>query len=127
MILKVPKLTSLYFRVGFIEIYNEKICDLYDPENVDLKIMEINNDMSVNCKEVICQSVDDMLNVIKVGNRNKKIGDTDMNDRSSRSHTIFHIVRSSNFNHGTIGSNHLSPSRSLNRSIRFRKRQRSVA
>lgn len=81
------------FRVGFIEIYNEKVYDLYDPENVDLKIVEINSDVNVNCREVICQSIDDMFEVIKIGNRNKKIGDTDMNNRSSRSHTIFHIVR----------------------------------
>lgn len=83
--------------MGFIEIYNEKIYDLYDPENVDLKVVEINNDVNVNCKEVICKSIDDMFGVIKIGNRNKKIGDTDMNDRSSRSHTIFHIVRDRNW------------------------------
>lgn len=81
-------------RVGFIEIYNEKVYDLYDPDNVDLKMVEKNNDAYVNCKEAICKSVEDMYNVIKIGNKNKKIGDTDMNDRSSRSHTIFRIVSS---------------------------------
>lgn len=78
-------------RVGFIELYNEKVYDLYDPENVDLKMVEKNNDAYVDCREVICNCVDDMYNVIKVGNKNKKIGETDMNDRSSRSHTIFRI------------------------------------
>ena len=112
-------------RVGFIELYNEKVYDLYDPDNMDLKMVEKNNDAYVNCKEAICKSVEDMYNVIKIGNKNKKIGDTYMNDRSSRSHTIFRIVSDSARVIGTCNLKTPNFSQS-SPSTQFRKRQRSA-
>lgn len=83
-----------YFkRVGYIEIYNEKINDLLDKKNTDLKVFEsINNDVRVNCSEFITNAPEQILNYMNEGNKMRKMEETNMNERSSRSHTIFRIV-----------------------------------
>ncbi|KAH6569061.1 hypothetical protein BASA62_005099 [Batrachochytrium salamandrivorans] len=72
-------------RVSYLEIYNEIIRDLLDPANVNLKIHETaNRDIFVgNLSENVVSSASQ-------GNRH--IGETNMNDKSSRSHTIFKMV-----------------------------------
>lgn len=39
-----------------------------------------------------CQSAADMLKAMKIGNRNRTTGATNMNEHSSRSHAIFQIT-----------------------------------
>lgn len=41
---------------------------------------------------VVCQSADDMERIMTVGNRNRSVGATNMNERSSRSHAIFSVT-----------------------------------
>ena len=69
---------------------------MLDKDNKDskeLKIHEIQNgDITVNSKEVIVTSEDTIFEMIEEGNRARKIGETNMNERSSRSHTIFRII-----------------------------------
>lgn len=80
-------------RVGYIEIYNEKIYDLLEPQNVDLKIKEKGRgDVFVECQEFIANTEDIIMTLMNKGNKFRRIGSTNMNDRSSRSHTIFRIV-----------------------------------
>ena len=80
--------------MGYIEIYNEKINDLLDKKNVDLKIHETSSgNVTVNCKEYVTNTVEQIIEYMQLGNKTKRIGETNMNDRSSRSHTIFRIVR----------------------------------
>jgi len=80
-------------RVGYIEIYNEKIYDLLNKKNQDLKIHESGNGIvNVNCKESIVTSEDDLLRQLYMGNKERVVGETNMNERSSRSHAIFRIV-----------------------------------
>jgi centromeric protein E len=78
-------------RVSYLEIYNEKVNDLLDTTAMDLKICEdINGMVQVKkCKEEIANSPDMIMDIMKKGDKNRRIGETDMNDRSSRSHTIF--------------------------------------
>jgi hypothetical protein len=47
---------------------------------------------TINQKEIIVNSELDILKHFKDGNKHKKVGETNMNERSSRSHTIFRIV-----------------------------------
>ncbi|KAH8249175.1 hypothetical protein KR032_006980 [Drosophila birchii] len=80
-------------RVGYIEIYNEKIYDLLNKKNQDLKIHEAGNGIvNVNCEECIITSEDDLLRLLSLGNKERTVGETNMNERSSRSHAIFRII-----------------------------------
>lgn len=42
--------------------------------------------------EIITPDTESVMNVMHQGNKNRKTGSTGMNERSSRSHTIFDIV-----------------------------------
>jgi centromeric protein E len=80
-------------RVGYIEIYNEKLYDLLETEKIELtKIREVNNEIIVKQTEVISSTAQSILESYEKGNANRRTGDTQMNDQSSRSHSIFRIV-----------------------------------
>ncbi|XP_059220425.1 centromere-associated protein E [Stomoxys calcitrans] len=80
-------------RVGYIEIYNEKIADLLNKKNQELKIHETPNGIiTVNCEECIITCEDDLLQLLKQGSKERTVGETNMNERSSRSHAIFRIT-----------------------------------
>ena len=78
------------------EIYKEKIRDLLNVKKADLKIHEqigkgiyvegLTSEYCVNEKEVI--------NLLKIGNKNRAVGSNNMNDQSSRSHSIFTLTLS---------------------------------
>lgn len=76
-----------------MEIYNEKVHDLLNKDSTDLKIHEdINGQVFVKCKEEVTNCPENVLSIMNKGNKRRRIGETNMNDRSSRSHTIFRIV-----------------------------------
>eukprot|EP00824_Muranothrix_gubernata_P004359 TRINITY_DN15540_c0_g1_i1.p1 TRINITY_DN15540_c0_g1~~TRINITY_DN15540_c0_g1_i1.p1 ORF type:complete len:662 (-),score=156.44 TRINITY_DN15540_c0_g1_i1:430-2196(-) len=77
--------------VSMIEIYMEKIKDLFDPSQDNLKIHE-DKQKGIFIPGVTERSVGDeeeVYDFIKIGNANRAIGVTDMNAQSSRSHSIF--------------------------------------
>jgi len=79
--------------VSYIEIYNERINDLLN-KDTDLKIHEDQNgQVFVNCKEEVTNCPENVMLIMNKGNKNRRIGETNMNERSSRSHTIFRIVK----------------------------------
>jgi len=81
-------------RVGYIEIYNEKVLDLLNAakseESLELGKDSIGN-VIVNQVEMLVNSEKEILSIYDTGNKNKKIAETQMNERSSRSHTLFRI------------------------------------
>ena len=81
-------------RVSYMEIYNEIITDLLQPKSTHLKIREnTNHEISVEkLTEKVVTSVDEIIDVMNIGQKNRHIGGTNMNERSSRSHTIFRMV-----------------------------------
>jgi centromeric protein E len=79
-------------RCAYIEIYNEKIFDLLEKDGKDLKLHEHQGETNVNSKEIIVTSEERVLELIETGNRERRTGGTNMNERSSRSHTIFRII-----------------------------------
>ena len=85
---------AFLLRVSYYEIYNEKVNDLLNIDNQDLKLFEDNNGLVqvLKSKEEIATSPDNILEIMKRGEKNRRIGETDMNERSSRSHTIFRYI-----------------------------------
>ncbi|CAK9815328.1 Centromere-associated protein E [Anthophora quadrimaculata] len=80
-------------RVSYLEIYNEKVNDLLNKSGTDLKIKEDGNGQVIlKCKEEITNCPENVLSIMKKGDKNRRIGETNMNERSSRSHTIFRIT-----------------------------------
>lgn len=79
--------------VSYLEIYMEELRDLLKPNTTSvLELREREGGIVVpNLHSVLCKSVDDMLNVMHMGNKNRTVGFTNMNEHSSRSHAIFLI------------------------------------
>eukprot|EP01124_Arcella_intermedia_P025828 TRINITY_DN4706_c0_g1_i9.p1 TRINITY_DN4706_c0_g1~~TRINITY_DN4706_c0_g1_i9.p1 ORF type:complete len:616 (+),score=104.72 TRINITY_DN4706_c0_g1_i9:54-1901(+) len=80
-------------RLSYMEIYNEIITDLLRPANSHLKIRE---DMQGPFVESLTQefvtSVEEINGLFCKGQANRHIGETAMNEKSSRSHTVFTMV-----------------------------------
>ncbi|UIZ23602.1 hypothetical protein KXD40_007980 [Peronospora effusa] len=79
-------------RVSFLEIYNEVVKDLLSPTTT-LKLREDpRKGVYVDCKEEIITNAEDIVTLLQTGNRNRTVGHTAMNTKSSRSHSVFRIV-----------------------------------
>eukprot|EP01135_Chromosphaera_perkinsii_P012320 Nk52_evm12s2635 gene=Nk52_evmTU12s2635 len=81
-------------RVSYLEIYNESIKDLLNPEKENLKIHE-NVDKGVfvgDLTEEIIVNQQQIMGLMEKGEANRSIGCTNMNEHSSRSHTVFRLV-----------------------------------
>lgn len=71
--------------VSYLEIYMEEIRDLLKPNSKALEVRERGSGVYVpNLHSVNCKSVDDMLHVMQLGNKNRTVGFTNMNEHSSR-------------------------------------------
>ncbi|KAJ2129283.1 hypothetical protein GGH17_004137, partial [Coemansia sp. RSA 788] len=81
-------------RVSFLEIYNEVLRDLLEPTKINLKIHEnAKREIFVgDLSEHIVFNADQVEELLQKGDRNRHVAGTNMNERSSRSHTIFRIV-----------------------------------
>ncbi|RKP00714.1 hypothetical protein CXG81DRAFT_7471, partial [Caulochytrium protostelioides] len=81
-------------RMSYIEIYNEVIKDLLNPSNRNLKIHETpDRDIFVgNLTEKVVTCGRDVAELIMTGESNRHVGQTNMNEHSSRSHTIIRVV-----------------------------------
>jgi len=79
-------------RCSFIEIYNEEIFDLLKMEKNRPKL-ELRHSPSTgffikDMTQILVNSREEMMKVLRIGNKNKKMGETAMNANSSRSHTL---------------------------------------
>lgn len=86
-------------RVSFIEIYKEEVFDLLSNDSTghkDKKSLPIREDprrgVFVESKEEIVTDFDSLLSVLVHGEKSRAFASTAMNERSSRSHTIFRIT-----------------------------------
>uniref|UniRef100_A0A2S2QFF0 Centromere-associated protein E n=1 Tax=Sipha flava TaxID=143950 RepID=A0A2S2QFF0_9HEMI len=82
-------------RACYLEIYNEKVIDLLEKkDNKNQKKIEIQKDglHITPLKAVVCQNAQMVIDLMKMGEQNRSFGETNMNERSSRSHTIFRII-----------------------------------
>ncbi|KAH1096984.1 hypothetical protein J1N35_013905 [Gossypium stocksii] len=81
-------------RVSYMEIYNEEINDLFAVENQKLQIHEnVERGIFVaGLREEIVNNAEQVMKLLESGEVNRHFGETNMNARSSRSHTIFRVV-----------------------------------
>lgn len=81
-------------KASYMEIYNEVITDLVHATNTNLKIHETNmREVYVgNLTEVAVENSAKALTILNDGQINRTIGRTNMNEYSSRSHTIYRMI-----------------------------------
>ena len=90
---EVPESTELTLKISYLEIYMERIIDLLSPDKNNLSVVfdkqrgVIVQDLS----EFYVDSIDELLRYLHAGNFGRSVGETNMNSRSSRSHSIFII------------------------------------
>ncbi|OMJ90259.1 hypothetical protein SteCoe_7370 [Stentor coeruleus] len=86
--------TEFLVKCSYLEIYQEQINDLLDPNPQNLQLRE---DMKrgVYVEGLIEETVTNALetyNLLKIGTLNRHVGSTSMNKESSRSHSVFTLV-----------------------------------
>lgn len=80
-------------KMSFIEIYLEKLYDLLNPKETNLKIREQNHVVYVeNCKEYYVDSFHEIMKYMIQGLKHRNTLKTNMNDYSSRSHCILMLT-----------------------------------
>lgn len=82
-------------RVSYLEIYNETLRDLLDPDGtakLDIRVDKGRVQVSGLKEEVVTHPMQ-VLDTIARGERARHVGATDWNERSSRSHTVFSMAR----------------------------------
>ncbi|CAD8078579.1 unnamed protein product [Paramecium primaurelia] len=80
-------------KCSHLEIYNEHIIDLLNPDLGNLQLREdLNKGVYVEfLTEECCANVLEALEVVQRGNENRHISSTQMNFESSRSHSVFTV------------------------------------
>lgn len=91
------RVTDIEFEIScsYIEIYNETIYDLLDfGARTKLQIREGKNGDTYLEKviETHVQSIEEVQDIIRKGQENRRVASTDMNRESSRSHAVFTAV-----------------------------------
>mmetsp|Transcript_34136 Transcript_34136/g.59579 ORF Transcript_34136/g.59579 Transcript_34136/m.59579 type:complete len:756 (+) Transcript_34136:21-2288(+) len=87
--------TQYLIRASYLEIYNEQIRDLLakNPKNkLDLKEHPDSGVYVKDLTSMVVKQVEEMKEVMRLGARNRSVGETEMNQESSRSHSIFIIT-----------------------------------
>lgn len=82
-------------RASYLEIYQEEIRDLLDTTPKKRYELRESVDTGVYVKDLqsfVCKSVNEIEHVMSIGNQNRTIGATNMNEHSSRSHAIFIVT-----------------------------------
>lgn len=94
-------------RIGYIEVYNEKIFDLLDEKKRELKIYERKGEATTNQKQFEVGTKEDVMKYFRSGNQRKCMGSSISNENSSRSHTIFRISLDTTDENGLTKSSNL--------------------
>ncbi|KAJ1476080.1 kinesin motor domain-containing protein, partial [Baffinella frigidus] len=88
---------EFFFRLSYIEIYNEVVIDLLDPTKTGLQIRSSEAGANsvvkiVGVTEKVVTSEKEVLATVAMGEAHRSVGSTDMNEKSSRSHTILRLT-----------------------------------
>ncbi|XP_033855803.1 kinesin-1 heavy chain isoform X4 [Acipenser ruthenus] len=84
---------EFHIKVSYFEIYMDKIRDLLDVSKTNLAVHEDKNRVPYvkGCTERFVCSPDEVMDTIDEGKSNRHVAVTNMNEHSSRSHSIFLI------------------------------------
>ena len=90
---------NINYKLWYLEIYNENICDLSkftNPNNTNDEYLDLRDDPTRgiivnNISELNVTSSEDILKILKKGNRNRTLESTGTNEKSSSSHAILQI------------------------------------
>lgn len=96
-------------RASYLEIYQEEIRDLLSKDQSKRLELKERPDTGIYVKDLssfVTKSVREIEHVMNVGNQNRSVGATDMNEHSSRSHAIF-IITIECSEMGEDGENHI--------------------
>lgn len=97
-------------KVSMCEIYMEKIKDLLDSTKVNMQIKQ-DKQRGIFIKDITeryIASEEEVYDIMRVGNDNRMVAATRMNDQSSRSHSIFMMtVSQNNVDEGSCKQGHL--------------------
>lgn len=90
-ILSSPEEIEFTVKVSMLEIYMEKIRDLIDTEKTNLNIREdkVKGIYIEDISEYYVSSKEEVFEIMKIGSHNRVQASTNMNENSSRSHSIF--------------------------------------
>lgn len=89
---------SFNFDSNFVEIYNENIKDLLSNDGRKVEVRHVNDKTVLNnCSEHSVRKKEDLTNLFSIARKNRSVGATMSNEKSSRSHSVFILkVRMSN-------------------------------
>ena len=82
-------------RASYLEIYKENVRDLLSSNPKNKLLLHEKPDSGVYVKDLssfICKNCEEMQAVQDTGRKNKLMGETSMNTRSSRSHSVFTLT-----------------------------------
>ncbi|XP_005190818.1 kinesin-like protein KIF3A [Musca domestica] len=94
-IAKAKENQKFLVRVSYMEIYNEEVRDLLGKDVTKSLEVKERPDIGVFVKDLsgyVVHNADDLENIMRLGNKNRVVGATKMNQESSRSHAIFSIT-----------------------------------
>ncbi|XP_068196099.1 kinesin-like protein KIF3B isoform X2 [Antennarius striatus] len=94
---------------SYLEIYQEEIRDLLSQDQSCRLQLRERPDTGVYVKEllsIVTKSVREIEEIMNVGNKNRSVGATNMNEQSSRSHAIF-VIKVECSELGVDGENHI--------------------
>lgn len=81
-------------RVSYLEVYNEQIKDLLSTEPTQIKIQydtKLGTILS-GVKEQVVLNSQQVIALLKAGEAHRHVGNTDMNEKSSRAHTLLKMI-----------------------------------
>ena len=81
-------------KVSMVEIYNERVKDLLNPQHDNVQIrQDVKRGVYLQgVTESFIAQQDQVYEIMKLGNSNRSVGATKMNAESSRSHSLFQMT-----------------------------------
>lgn len=83
-----------YIEVYLMQIYNEQVNDLLNSSKTNLEIREsLYTGIYIHgITEIVLKDVNHAMELLWTGDHTKKLAETQMNSKSSRSHTVFRLL-----------------------------------
>jgi hypothetical protein len=87
--------------VSYLEVYNEKVRDLFEPESYNLPVQEDPKSGIVGVGRLSkkpARNATEVMNLLRFGNTNRRTHSTDANATSSRSHAVLQLLLKQSWN-----------------------------